>query len=256
MTIIIQSVTRAIRILDALSEHPGGLSNKEIADKVGLNKTTAHHLVGTLEAEDYVYRLNNGKFSLGPAIPRLHGAYMSTNNPQMQLQNAVETLAELTKETAYMCTWNNGGAVIQAIIEGSQAVRVGGLYAGFMGNTHLRASGKVLLAYLDQSVIDEYLATADFNPLTPHSVRSVQGLKKQLGQVVEHGYAIDREEFAEGVNCVSAPVFSAEGKVVASLTISAPTTRFVKSEDFLISTVTQTAANTSKMLGGFTIKNS
>jgi DNA-binding IclR family transcriptional regulator len=118
-----------------------------------------------------------------------------------------------------------------------------------MGNTHLRASGKVLLAYLNEQELDAYLTTADFTPLTAKSVCDPEELIEQLRESVRRGYAIDRGEFADDVSCVATPVFSAEGKVVAALAISAPEQRFVRKEDQLLSAVVQAASNASRMLG-------
>jgi len=249
MSVIIQSVTRALHILNILAAYSDGLTNREIAEKVGLNASTTHHLVNTLAAEGYVHRLDNGKCCLGYAVAPLYSAYLSHVSLHTHLNNALNKLAEVTNETAYLCVWHKGHALIQAMVEGSQAVRVGGLYVGFMGNTHLRASGKALLAYLDEQELAAYLTTADFTPLTAKSVRAPEELQEQLQEVVKRGYAIDRGEFADDVNCVAAPVFSAEGKVVAVLAISAPAQRFVRKEDQLINTVVEAASNASRMLG-------
>jgi DNA-binding IclR family transcriptional regulator len=200
-------------------------------------------------AADYVHRLDGGRCCLGHAVAPLYNAYLSSVSLHTHLSNALNKLGEVTKETAYLCVWHNGHALIQAMVEGSQAVRVGGLYVGFMGNTHLRASGKALLAYLDKQELDAYLTTADFSPLTANSVCDPEELMEQLQEVVKRGYAVDRGEFAEDVNCAAAPVFSAEGKVVAVLAISAPRQRFVQKEDQLVGAVVQAASNASCMLG-------
>jgi len=249
MGIVVQSVVRALQILNILATYSDGLTNREIAEKAGLNVSTTHHLVNTLTAEGYVHRLDSGKYGLGHAIAHLHGAYLSNISPHTHLHDALNKLAEVTRETAYLCVWHNGHALLEAIVEGSQAVRVGGLYVGFIGNTHLRASGKALLAYLDEQELDAYLTTADFTPLTAKSVCDPEELIEQLQEVVKRGYAVDRGEFTDDVNCVAAPVFSAEGKVVATLSISAPEQRFVRKEDQLVSAVVQAASNASRMLG-------
>ena len=249
MGVIIQSVARSLHILNILAVYSDGLTNREIADKVGLNVSTTHHLVNTLAVEGYVHRLDSGKCCIGHAVAPLYNAYLSNISLHTHLNNALNKLAEVTKETAYLCVWYNGHALIQAMVEGSQAVRVGGLYVGFMGNTHLRASGKALLAYLDEQELDAYLTTADFTPLTAKSVCNPEELTEQLQEVVKRGYAVDKGEFADDVNCVAAPVFSAEGEVVAVLAISAPEQRFARNEDQLVSTVVQAASNASRMLG-------
>jgi DNA-binding IclR family transcriptional regulator len=247
--VTIQSVVRALHILNTLAAYSDGLTNREIAEKVGLNVSTTHHLVNTLVAEGYVHHLDSSKYCLGHAVAPLYNAYLSNVSLHTHLYDALNKLAEVTKETAYLCVWHNGHALIQAIVEGTQAVRVGGLYVGFMGNTHLRASGKALLAYLDEEELETYLASADFAPLTARSVCDPEELRGQLKEIAKRGYAIDRSEFAEGVDCAAAPVFSGEGKVVAVLTISSPEQRFLQNEDRLVSAVVQAASDASRMLG-------
>jgi IclR family acetate operon transcriptional repressor len=85
--------------------------------------------------------------------------------------------------------------------------------------------------------------------LTAKSVCDPEELTEQLQEVVKRGYAVDKGEFADDVNCAAAPVFSAEGEVVAVLAISAPEQRFVQKEDQLVSAVVQAASNASRMLG-------
>lgn len=249
MGAVIQSVTRALHILNTLSTHSSGLTNQEIAQQLGLNASTTHHLVNTLVSEGYAQRLDSGKYHLGHTVAHLYSAYRSSISIDEYLRTLVDRLAKLTEETAYLCVWQNGSALIQAIVEGSHAVRVGGLYVGFMGNTHMRASGKVLLAYLDRQERDAYLATADFRPLTSQSVRDRVALENQLREIVECGYAIDRGEFAEGVNCASAPVRSFDGKVVSALTVSSPESRFNENENQLVAAVLETARDASWGLG-------
>lgn len=249
MGVIIQSVSRALRILDTISRYPDGLSIKEIANNVDLNVSTTHHLVGTLESEGCVVRLRNGKYCLGHTISRLYSNYIETTNLLNILREAVEELTEVTQETAYVCTWKNRSALIQVIVEGSQAVRVGGLYVGFMGNTHLRASGKALLAFIDEDELDHYISTADFSPLTANSIRSADQLHEQINGIREQGYAVDEGEFADEVNCVAAPVFTAGKKAIAVLTISAPAGRYIHNEKKYIDVVVQIAKNTSSILG-------
>jgi DNA-binding IclR family transcriptional regulator len=230
--------------------HPDGLSVREIAGQVGLKASTTHHLVNTLESENYVTRSSDGTCYLGHAVSRLYSAYLKTINQDRRLLDAVEDLAKVTQETAYVAGWQNGEATIQAIVEGSRAVRVSGIRVGYSDHTHARASGKVLLAYLSEQELDEYLSTHSIVPLTEHTVRTVEELKSQLKQVATQGYAIDCGEYAEDVRCVAAPVFSAQGKVVAALSISVPASRFPESEAQLIEAVCQ-VANTASFNFGY-----
>ena len=249
MGTVIQSVARGLKILDTLSRHPEGLTNREIAELVGLNVSTTHHLVNTLEEGGYVLRLENGRLFIGSAAGRLYSAYLRGPSLHKCLNDAVSELAEATEETAYACVWKDQAAVIDAIVEGSKAVRVGGLYVGFMGDTHLRASGKVLLAYRSNEEVESYIQSADFTPRTERSIRDGEALRAQLIEIAEQGYAIDDREYDDDVNCVSAPVFSAEGKAIAALTVSTPAQRFRQSRRHLVDAVLRVAERTSRILG-------
>ena len=249
MGTLIQSVARSLKILNALSRNPDGLTNREIAELVDLNISTTHHLVNTLEDGEYVLRLGNGTYCVGSAAGHLYSAYLRGPSLHKCLNDAVGELANATGETAYTCVWQNQAAVIDAIVEGSKAVRVGGLYVGFMGDTHLRASGKVLLAYQGTKEVESYIQRTDFNPRTKWSIRDGQALRAQLLEIVEQGYAIDDREYDDDVNCVSAPVFSADGKAIAALTVSIPAQRFKQNPHQLIDTVLRVADQTSRILG-------
>ena len=72
---LIQSVQRALHILNLLAEQPEPLTVREISRRLGLNISTAHHLVRTLAAENYIYQLPNGAYCLSHAIPGLYESY-------------------------------------------------------------------------------------------------------------------------------------------------------------------------------------
>ena len=142
MPVLIQSVTRALHILEVLTKHPEGLSVKEIANKVGLNVSTTHHLVNTLEAENYFSGLAQQHLWFRAAIPRLYSAFLQAFQPDARLLEVLSILAKTTCETTYMTTWQNNDIVIQAILESSQALRIGGLYIGYQGFAHAQRRWK------------------------------------------------------------------------------------------------------------------
>jgi DNA-binding IclR family transcriptional regulator len=248
MPVIIQSVTRALQIIEVLAQYPEGLSVREIANKVNLNVSTTHHLVNTLEAKNYVATLPDGVYSLGVAIPSLYSAFLAGFQPDVRLLEVLNNLARITRETSYINTWQNDEVVIQAIVESPQALRIGGLYVGYRGYNHARAGGKALLAYLSHEQLDYYLTTHPLISLTPNTINNAEIFKAHLQLVAQQGYAIDREEFAEGVCCIAAPVLLADGKAVAAVSVSVPAQRFAENEAQLISAVTQAARDASTIL--------
>jgi len=249
MPTLVQSVSRALSILNVLGQHPKGLTVKEIADRVGLNVSTTHHLVSTLEADHYVHRGVSGQCYLGLAVASLYGTLRLSLQPDARLLEVLNNLARTTRETTYINTWQNGEIVVQAIQESPQALRIGGMYVGFKGSAHARAGGKAMLAFLSEAELARYLAQHEPRPVTEHTIYRPQALMAHLRQVAEQGYAIDREEFAAGACCVASPVFSAEGQVCAALSVSVPAQRFAENEASLIKTVVEAARSASRLLG-------
>jgi DNA-binding IclR family transcriptional regulator len=249
MPVVVQSVTRALRILDVLAQHPQGLGVAEIAKQADLNVSTAHHLLNTLFVENYVGRLPNGGYCLGYAVSRLYSAFVLTQQPDGRLLKVLHELVSATQETSYLAGWRDGDVAIQSIMEGTQQLRVGGLRVGYRGHTHARAAGKALLAYLDEARLNQFLAQHPLSRLTPNTICEPDALRAELKQIAAQGYSLDREEFTEGVCCVAAPIFSADGQPQVALSLSAPAWRLKQNMETLVAAVKQAAAEASGILG-------
>lgn len=249
MPVRIQSVSRALRILDTLTRHPEGLGVGDIAKQLELNVSTTHHLVNTLVDAEYVAQLDTGQYRLGHAVSRLYGAYALTQQPEARLLKLLNQLVQATQETGYLAGWQDEDVVVQAIVEGSQQLRVGGLQPGYHGFTHARAAGKALLAYLDPAALDAYLAAHPMERRTAHTLTTPAALKAELRQIVKQGFALDQEEFADGIGCAAAPIFSADGQARAAFSISAPAWRLTQNFEPFVAAVRQAAQEASAILG-------
>jgi DNA-binding IclR family transcriptional regulator len=87
------------------------------------------------------------------------------------------------------------------------------------------ASGKVHLAFMEESELDEFFASVQLIPYTPKTITDENILRKHLQEVREKGYAIDDEEWENEVRCLSVPVFDYKGEVAAAITLSGPSFR-------------------------------
>jgi DNA-binding IclR family transcriptional regulator len=128
--------------------------------------------------------------------------------------------------------------VVLSIIDGHKAVRVTGLHLGFSGLAHARASGKVLLAFGREGTLDEYLRRHSMEVRTERTVTDARALEAEMLRTRAAGYAIDEEEFAEGVSCVAAPV----GDGTMAIGLSAPAERFRALRSELIAAVLDVAS--------------
>jgi DNA-binding IclR family transcriptional regulator len=238
----VRSVVKATQLLLRIADS-NGMTAADAAREAGIPLTTAYHLLNTLLAEGILTRDSARRYGLGPKIATLSLAY-ARGGPSEQLLNAVRHLAKTTGETAYLSAWRNGQVVALAIIEGSNTVRVGQIHAELRGCEHARASGKLMLAHLDDSALDSYLDTRELEALTPNTITDKDKLRAHLEDIRRDGYSFDEAEFTEGVGCVAAPVL--EGATCyGSLTISAPLDRFRKNREALTEAVVAVARRES-----------
>jgi len=229
----IRSVARASRMLVLLGEQPEGRTAKEVADELGLPLPTAYHLLGTLVAEGLVAKDSRRRYRLGPALGPIADAYVREFSPPEYLIGPLHRLADESGETAYVGSWRRDRIVVLASVEGANAVRVSGAHLGYAESGHARASGKLLLAFATEEVRAEYLRLNPLVPVTKRTIVKPDEFELELERIRQRGYAVDEEEFREGVACVAAPVVES-GRAVAVYSLSAPADRFARRRTELI----------------------
>ena len=240
----IQSVHRAATVLELVAGN-GGMRASQIARRLDVPLPTVFHLLSTLTDVGLLDKLDDRRYQLGPMTGLLAEAYAAQVSAPEHLHARLQEMAERTGETAYLSVWRRGDATLLSIVEGRRAVRVSGLHLGYSGATHARASGKVLLTFSGPTALDEYLEHHELtNPsTTPRALRAV------IERTRRDGYAVDEEEFAEGVSCVAAPV--TDGRM--AMGVSAPSERFRENREELIELVLEITSKTiqpSSVIGG------
>jgi IclR family transcriptional regulator, acetate operon repressor len=237
----IQSVNRAAAALELVAGN-GGMRASQIAAELGVPLPTAFHLLSTLTEVGLLDKLD---YQLGPAVGLLAEAFAAQVSAPEHLLARLREMADRTGETAYLSAWQHGDATLLSIVEGHRAVRVSGLHLGYSGATHVRASGKVLLAFSGPTALDSYLEHHDL----ADSPASADALRDTIERTRRDGYAVDEEEFAEGVSCIAAPVV--DGRM--AMGVSAPSERFRENREELIELVleiTSKTINPSSVIGG------
>ena len=229
----IRSVARASRILVQLGEQPEGRTAKEVAVALELALPTTYHLLGTLVAEGFVAKDSRRRYRLGPALGTIADAYVRQFSPPEYLLGPLHQLADETGETVYVVTWRHDRIVVLASVEGDSAVRVSGANLGYVESAHARASGKLLLAFASEEVRAAYLLLNPLVPITPRTIVQADEFELELERIRLRGYAVDEEEFREGVSCVAAPVIE-NGHAVSAYSISSPAERFSRRRAELI----------------------
>ncbi|WP_274362989.1 IclR family transcriptional regulator [Paenibacillus thermotolerans] len=216
----VRAVERALDILLVFTEH-NSLGLTEIADKVGLHKSTVHRLLASLEGKGFLERdAVTEKYRLGFRIWELSAQLAAqTDDPGILLLPEMERLRDLVGETVSLYIREGNERVRIQAVQSNQAIRrvapVGVRLPLYVG-----ASSKVLLALADDEVRDRIMS----DPSWPASIDR-GGFLSQLADIRRTGYATSVEEREPGAAAVSAPIMSSGGRLVAALAVSGPSNR-------------------------------
>jgi IclR family transcriptional regulator, KDG regulon repressor len=243
-----QTLSRGLKLLDLIADGREGAPVRDLAAAMGLPRSIVQRLVYTLEAEGYLerhpsqvgYRLAIKLWQLGcRSIRRLSVRELARPH--------LEALARRTNEMVKLAVLTGGDVVYIDGIDSSQSIRA---YVPIGGTApvHSSATGKAILAFLSP----EMLASAGL-PARRYTSQTVVGkdaFAKELQRIRQRGYAINRGEWEAEIGAVAAPVFDADGHVVASIGVIMPLNRFPVSKVAQLGTWTSaTAAEVSRQLG-------
>jgi IclR family transcriptional regulator, acetate operon repressor len=219
----VQSLERALDILELLGGSEGELGVTEIGPSVGLPNGTAHRLLTTLTRRGYA-RQNpeTRKYSLGIK------AFALATNARERLgplaRPFLEELMEVSRESSNLAMLDKNSVVYLEQVSAPRMVRMF-TEPGNRVPPHSSGTGKVLLAYQSKESIDAIALQSGLPRFTPHTITDVEQLKRELERIREQGYALDFEEMEEGVRCLAAPVFGPEGRILAAMSVSGPASR-------------------------------
>ncbi|MFF2148481.1 IclR family transcriptional regulator [Kitasatospora sp. NPDC058190] len=214
-----QTVTRALRILAQLGE--GERSLDQLAEVLGVHKTTVLRLLQSLEEERFVYRDSAYRYHLGAGLFALSGLALEQRGIR---RIAAPHLAELnasTGQTVHLAAYEGGEVVYIDKFDSRHPVR---MYSriGLRTALHCAAVSKVLLADLPPAERHRVVAGIDFTPHTERTLATPEALLTELEKVAARGWAEDHAEHESFINCVAAPIRDASGRVVAAASISVP----------------------------------
>jgi IclR family transcriptional regulator, acetate operon repressor len=245
----LQTVERALSFLEVVAQASSPPPLRDVADALGLKITTSYHLLNTLRGAGYLIRNADGTLRIGPRAAVLYNGLVRQMAGGEELRPIIEWLSSETLETAYLCGLNESGVVVQMLIEGGHAVRVSGLYIGFSGSEHERATGKAVLAHMSDVDRTGLLARTTAGLTAAQRKKVLAELAKELDVVRQQGYALDEEHFQKGASCVAAPFFKMGGAIAGSIAVSVPCTRFEEAKDTLTAAVVSAAGQASVLLG-------
>lgn len=217
---IIQSVERALRILDLFDEYHRELKITEISSRMDLHKSTVHSLLKTLQEHHYIEQnQDNGKYRLGMKLLERSSRLVQSLDIRQVANNYLQALSKRTGQTAHLVVLDGKEGVYIDKVEGDKAVirysRIGRRIP-----LHCSAVGKALLAYKSSEQLSSILKGYEYQKHTEKTIRSEESFLLELERVKKRGYATDDQENEPGVFCIAAAVRDHSGEVIAAVSIS------------------------------------
>lgn len=247
----VQSLSRALKLLNALSYYVQGLSLSEVAQEVGLPNSTAHRLLTTLQNERYV-RFDNERsvWMIGVQAFRVGATFVRSRDLVAISRPYMRRLMVQSGETVNLGMADRGEIIYLAQVETQKMMRA---IAGTGGRAAMHCSGigKALLAYMNEEDRGRTLDSLQFHRETANTITSVELFNRQIPDITRNQYAVDDEENAIGLRCVAGVIFNEFGEPMAGLSVSGPTARLTDARlPALGAMVSEVAAAITSEVGG------
>lgn len=244
------TVDRTLSILEAVSHSEHGMTNSDISRRLKIPKSSASYILRVLENRGYLLRENgSGKYRLGLKLMGLTRDMLTHIDVREIAKPAMEEFVRRVNLSAHLAVLDNGRAVYVEKVEALNFVKMD-IWVGHRLPVHSTAIGKVLVSNMTPDEISNILALRGMDKRTPKTIMTPAKYLKEIEKVKTFGFAIDNEENSSGVRCVAAPVFDAQGQIVAALGTSATTTQL--NEDNLpkiVKLIQQSGLNISGQMG-------
>jgi IclR family transcriptional regulator, acetate operon repressor len=214
----IQSIDRAAMILELILSSDQAPTFSDVTDSTGLPKSTASRLLASLEANNLIAKNEDNNYVAGATITR----FSHSSGPEEDLIARSHASMELLSQ-------ETGEAINLAVLVGDEVQQIAQIDSKYlMGNvnwvglsvpTHCSAVGKSFLAFGSAET------SGRLSKRTSKSITTKSALHLDLKAVRKRGWALSESELEVGLTAIGAPIFNADGTVVAALSVSGPTMR-------------------------------
>jgi IclR family KDG regulon transcriptional repressor len=237
-------------ILETLSKvGDGRLTLDEIARDTALPKSTAHRLLSSLAGVGYVQQAaESGRYMLGDRFFDLANSSLPDQRLIMIARPFMKSLLQTFDESVNLAVYDDGMVTHIFALESARPYRV----AATVGNRaylHCTSMGKALAAFLPPEEVQRAFLKWGLPRHTRNTLTNMADVLADLENVRATGVAHDNQEDAEGVECFGAPIFNAEGRAVASMSVSGPSVRITPQADAIRKAVLEFALRISRVLG-------
>ena len=246
---MLHTIEKAGQVLALFNRDHPEWGVREVADTLGVAKSSARDLLTSLSQVGLLGRTDAGRYRLGWRLVSLSETLLATTELLREARSTVEELAAQYQETIHLAILDDTKVVYVDKLEGRQAVRVELTTLGTRLYAHCSALGKVLLAYRPEADVKRIVKTEGLPRFTNNTITDPVELEQALTKIRRQGYAYDLEEILPDLCCVGAPIRNHTGQVMAAVSMSIPAYRFHRSQVEFRKAVVRAANVVSERLG-------
>lgn len=224
----LSTLERGLSVLRAFNQTRPEMQLSEVAAATGLNPAVARRCLNTLVHLGYVAQ-HGRRFLLRPEVLVFGSAFLASMNIEQIAGPHLQAVRDETGDSSSMAVLSGHDILYIAHVSTNRRIRLGAS-VGTRFPAYATSLGRVLLAFQDEAVIEEYLATAELARLTEHTITSKQELRERLREVRSSGYDSAQDELDYGIVSVSVPIFDRDFQIAAAINCSTSTTRVSRDE--------------------------
>jgi DNA-binding IclR family transcriptional regulator len=225
---VVQSVDRALSILEILSENVSGMGLTEISSKINLHKSTVHRLLGTLISNNFVTQDSvTNKYKITIKLYELGVKKIATMDILEVSKPYTKALMKSLNEVVHLVIRDKNDIIYIDKVEADNTIRMASTI-GRRSPLYCTSVGKSMMANMTNEEIKQIWKTTNIQKLTGNTITDYDMFLKELKLIREKGYAEDDEENEMGVRCIGAPIFNHKGEVEGAISISGPSIRVTK----------------------------
>ncbi len=222
----VQSLNRALDILETLALQPEGLTLTELSHRVGLHKSTVHRLLSTLATRNYV-EFSGAGCRLGLRVADLGSRLLNSMELRTESAPLLRQLSHRLQRVVHLAVIDEGEVVYLDKVEPVESIR---LYSsiGRRAPFHCTGLGKILAAHRSDDEVVAWVKQHGLPQKTAHTITDLDALQAELRRSRERGYAFDEVEHEENVRCVAAPIRDYRGLVIAGISVTGRADEFTR----------------------------
>jgi IclR family transcriptional regulator, pca regulon regulatory protein len=213
------SLARGLIVIQAFTQQSPQMTISQLSIKTGLSRAAVRRCLYTLTKLGFAGAEDGSRYSLRPRMLTLSHTYTTSNTLSSAAQPILERMSAALRESFSVATLDGEDIVYIARTQVNRVMAVD-LHIGSRLPAYCTSMGRILLAYLPNEQLEQYLAKVNLVPHTTRTITSVEKLRLALRNIRRNGYAICDQEYEVGLRSIAVPVYSSSGRVVATLNLS------------------------------------